>query len=392
MKYNKFLLLVLFFSPFLFSQIKSKKLDIELSQIQQNSNFPGFAIGVVKGDSVLFSKGYGFSNLSNKKPFTEKTIIPIASVSKTFVAFALVKAIELGYFNEETPISEILPFTINNPNNPNDIIKVRHLFTHTSGIIDNKEIYLKTYQITKRPNITLADFLKNYLTGKGSFYSKNNFDKSKAGMKYNYSNIASALTAYLIEVKSGLSFDEFTQKQIFKPLNLNDTHWFYDESKSSNYSILYEINVPKESYYKELLNTDNSLKTYSSITYPDGSLKSSLEDLEKYVRELIKGNNSPSNLLTNNSYQILFKKQHQDNISPKNSENRLINQAVFWEYNRKNRLNHTGSDPGVYAVISIDFATKIGRIILANGNIDIDNNEAILKSLKKISEVLDKVK
>ncbi|WP_300670684.1 serine hydrolase domain-containing protein [Soonwooa sp.] len=387
----KVCLLLLFFPIILFSQTANDNLDKELSAIYKNSTFPGFAVGIIKNDSVYFSKGYGWANVQSKTPFTENTIIPLASVSKTFIAFSIAKAIELGYFTEETPINDILPFSVKNPYFSDDIIRVKHLYTHTSTILDDEKTYLKTYEVTKRPTISLDNFLKNYLNEDGNLYSKSNFSKANIGTQRNYSNIASALAAYLIEIKSGLSFDEFTKKYIFQPLKMENTHWFYDENASKNYATLYEVNPPKESYYKKLLNKDSSLKTYSSITYPDGSLKSSLKDLSKYVKELIKGNNHSSQLLADNSYQLLYKKQYSDGKFPQNMSKSQTNQAVFWEYNRKDRLNHTGSDPGVYTVISIDLKSNIGRIILLNTNIDTENNKEILENLKKIANVLDTV-
>ncbi|WP_394342070.1 serine hydrolase [Sphingobacterium haloxyli] len=104
-----------------------------------------------------------------------------------------------------------------------------------------------------------------------------------------YSNVASALAAFLVEQRSGLPFDEFTKKYIFEPLQLDRTHWFYDEDKSRDYAKLYEINVPDLPFYKYLVNEDKSVKPYTSIIYPDGSLKSSLGDMIKYVQESSKG-------------------------------------------------------------------------------------------------------
>ncbi|WP_167358491.1 hypothetical protein [Chryseobacterium culicis] len=50
---------------------------------------------------------------------------------------------------------------------------------------------------------------------------------------------------------------------------------------------------------------------------------------------------------------------------------------------------HTGSDPGVFAVVSIDFETNNGRIILINANIDTDKNQKLIQDLKEMSENLE---
>ena len=85
-----------------FAQSPDKNLDKNLTKIYKESNFPGFSISIIKGDSTLYTKSYGYANKSKKTPYTLETIQPIGSVSKTFIALALMKSIELGYFTLET--------------------------------------------------------------------------------------------------------------------------------------------------------------------------------------------------------------------------------------------------------------------------------------------------
>lgn len=379
------ILLLLFCS--VSAQENIKKLDQILNKIHTESPFPGFAVAIVKDNNVVFTNSYGFADRKNKIPFTENTILPIASVSKTFIGFALVKAMEMNYFTMETAINNILPFEVINPYHPHDSIKIKHLFTHTSTITDDENLYKETYLLEKRSSVKLKTFLEGYLSKNGDKYAKSNFDLKKPGNQYIYSNIASALAAYTIEAASKMPFDQFTQKYLFDPLELKSTHWFYNDTLSREYATLYEIYPPKA--YKRLLNRDNSLKTYSTITYPDGGLRSSLSDLTKYVIELLNGYDGASELLTKNSYQQLFRKQFDEEHLPNGVENNLTNQAVFWYYNSKKRLTHTGSDPGVYTVISLDFKTKTGRIVLINANIDTEDNEEIVSHLRDIANALE---
>lgn len=387
----KFIIVFLIYSSLLYSQSRNENMEKELEKIYKNSDFPGFAVGIIKNDSIIFSKAYGFANVKKKELFTENTIIPIASVSKTLIAFSLAKAMELGYFDEETPINDILPFQIINPHQANDIIKVKHLFTHTSTIIDNEITFLNAYQLSKKPSVSLGAFLQSCLDANGDLYSLNNYDTSKVGSTYIYSNIASALAAYLIEVKSKMTFDEFTQKYIFNPLNLETMHWFYDDNKSKDYAGLYEINVPDLPFYKDIINKDKSVKTYSSIIYPDGSLKTSLKDLTVYIKEIIQGYNGDSDLLTEKYYDSIFKKRFTSENTPINIGKKINNQAMFWVYNNKGRITHTGSDPGVFAVVSIDLKKNIGRVLLINANIDTEENQPLIKSLQEISDALEKI-
>ncbi len=366
-------------------------LHTNLLKIQKESNLPGFAITIIKSDTVLFSKGYGFANIEKKQPYTIETIQPVGSVSKTFIALALMKSIELGYFTLETDINDVLPFQITNPKFPNEIIKIKHLATHTSSLIDNETIYMnKVYQLGNKPTIELNDFLKNYYNKGGKYYSLNNFDSSIVGTTYNYSNIASALMAYIIEFKSKMKFTEFTKKYIFKPLKMNNTDWFYNQKLVGNYATLYQVNNAESTLEKKLLNKNKSLKTYTLITYPDGSLKTSVNDLTLYLRAMIKGYFTNDTLIIGKqSYKTLFAKQFTMETMPINMDAKELNRGIFWAYSTKGDIRHSGSDPGILALISFNPITKIGRIITLNASIEGGDNAKTLGYFKRIITSLD---
>jgi len=392
LKFNNIPVIVVFLmlaSFSLFGQDKNTLFDKQLTKIQKISNLPGFAVAIVKNDSIVFSKGYGFADKKKKIPYTIETIQPIGSVSKTFIGFAIMKAIDQGLFTMETDINDILPFKIVNPYFPNSIIKIKHLVSHTSGLIDNDTTYVKAYALGGNPVKKLSEYLNEYYSPTGSLYSIANFDKSEPGKKYNYTNIGAALTAYLIEIKSGIPFSDYTLKYLFAPLHMDATHWFYDGDKSKNYATLYEVNRQELPIYQNLLNKDGSLKIYSCITYPDGSLKTSVSDLAKYLIEMIKGYNGRSDLLTKGSFETLFKKQFSIENMPSNMDVKEPNRAIFWAYNKKGKLSHTGSDPGVASFISFDPITKIGRIIVLNTQLEGEDNIKTVEYFKSIVLAFD---
>jgi CubicO group peptidase (beta-lactamase class C family) len=359
-------------------------LNKNLVSIQAKSNWPGFGIAIIKNDSIVFSNGYGFANTKNNIPYSVETIQPIGSISKTFIGFAIMKAIEQGYFTLETPINDILPFKIINPYYPNAVIKIKHLVTHTSGLIDKEDTYMAAYNEGKKPSMDLKDFLKEYYVNTGKFYSKENFYNSEPNKVYNYSNIAAALAAYLVEIKANMSFADYTAKYIFGPLKMNDTHWFYNEAKSNKYATLYEVNKLDEQIFKTIVNADRSVKTYSCTTYPDGSLKTSVADLSKYLMGMVKGYANNSTLLQKESFETLFKKQFSDVDMPLNMDTKEPNRAIFWAYNKKGKIMHTGSDIGVSAFISFEPDTKIGRVILINADLQGEENGTAVENFKKI--------
>jgi CubicO group peptidase (beta-lactamase class C family) len=389
-------LFVFFCMPILsFAQSAPDALTKQLDDILSSSGFPGFAVAVTKDDKTLYERGFGYKDRATKVPYTMDVIQPVGSVSKTVIGLALMKAVEMGVCSLDADINDYLPFKIQNPHRPQDRITLRHLATHTSGLLDNEEIYIATYAITKTPNVTLADFVRDYYVPSGKNYNKNNFAKTETGKQYAYSNIASALAAYIIEVRTKTSFDAFTEREIFTPLGMTSTHWQHRDDMQSRYATLYEINKQTSQLYKQILNADNSLKAYSCITYPDGGLRTSATDLVKYVKAMMKANAAPSNaasvgILRAESYATLFKKQFSTDTMPANMDRREPNRAIFWAYARNENLRHTGSDAGVFAFVSFNPKTGIGRVFTMNAQIDGEDNERAVKSFIAIVAALDK--
>lgn len=359
-------------------------LNSDLTKVFKNSNITGCAIAIVNKDEIIYHKEFGYADIKQQKPFSFQTRHNIASVSKTFISLALMKAIQLGYFNLETDVNKILPFKIHNPYFPNDIIRVRDLVTHTSGIVDNDSVYSKCYQFivndkTESSSIalikeagltgglkdtTLKQFMFSYLNTKGRLYSSKNFFKSKAGKCYNYSNIASALAAYLIEIKSRVSFADFTETHILNPLKMNYSEWTVNISDLENRAIPY-------------YNLETSFPFYNSITYPDGGLTTSVSELSHFVQEMIKLLNGTSILLPKQIAGRMFKPFFSDKNVPKQYNLKKYNNGIFWELYPDGYIGHPGADPGVSSFI--EFNKEVGIVFIGNMYIDTEQFKNILK-------------
>jgi CubicO group peptidase (beta-lactamase class C family) len=371
----------------------AEDLDASIKKTTQNSLFAGLAVSVVKKDKILFQKAYGQADVAKNTPYTNQTLQPIASVSKIFIGVALMKAIEQGYFTLETPINDILPFTVKNPNFPNKSITIRHLATHTSGLVDVEKTYFKSHSILSGENTTtneakrminelgfaqnstvlpLKDFLKAYYTEGGSLYSTSNFQNTEPGAAYNYSNIAASLAAYLIEVKAGKSFADYCSDNIFKPLNMSNSSWSITAANRPQMATLHWVR-------------EKPLPFYMTSSYPDGSLITNNEDLSQFLTEMIKGFSGESTFLKKESYDMLFKKQFPLDKMPLNMNPKEDNAGIFWVYFKNGRLGHTGGDLGVTTFMVFYPDTKTGFILLSNNEIEnLDDSVPIQKQLQSI--------
>lgn len=359
----------------------------EINTIYQQKKFNGFAVSIVDEDGILYKHGFGFSDVENNKKYTTETIQNIGSVSKTFVGIALLKAQELGRLNLDDSIDKYLPFKVCNPNFPKDKITIRQLASHTSSITDNEYYSSKNYYLKPNQNlnglkltfedeqsfnpadsiISLQSYLENVLSAKGK-WNKDSFTSNKPGAIYEYSNVGTALAAFIVEQATGESFSQFTGKYILEPLKMKDSGWKTKDVDVKKYSRLYE-------------NPTTPLPYYELITYPDGGFITNVTDLSKYLSELIKGYNGKGTILSKESYKEYFKPQlTESNFTErniKNPYNESYNVGIFMGFGYTGYIGHTGGDPGIMSIMFFDPKTSLGRIMIFNTNFsDKEGNKA----------------
>lgn len=381
-----FIALVVNFNAF--SQPKSDSLEMELTSFFIKNRLPGLNVTMADANGILYQHSFGYADIRRKKPFDANTVENIGSVSKTFIACAVMKAIEQGYFTLETNINDILPFKVVNPWHPEAFIKVKDLVTHTSGIIDNQEVYRNCYHFEKKgeysrllltmirtrgyhekvTDTSLKQFLCNYLSVGGKWYYSQNFSKSLPGRQYMYSNIASSLAAYIVEISSGLSFAAYTERYILQPLHMLHSGWFADSAQLQYYARLY-------------FNSSRSFPLYSLTTYPDGGLRTSAGDLTHFLVCLINGLKGHNDILSSNSFKEMFAAQLPDGIA--NLDLQKENRGVFWNLYSNGMIDKDGDDPGISTYIFVNRKTGVGGFFLCNRLID--NNDDLVNLLHRCS-------
>lgn len=365
---------LLLFPKEIAGQSKLDTLTDKLHRLFLKDSLPGLSVVLVNNKGIIYQKNFGFADTQNDIPFTSNTIQNIGSVSKTFIAVALMKAIELRYFTLETDINDILPFKVINPNDPDGKITIRELTNHTSGIVDNPEIYPNSYIFypsfgsynksafnalqslgyqEKVADKSMKDFFSNYLSKSGKYYSINNFGSGRSGSTSQYSNIGSALAAYLIEIRSGISYADFIAKYILKPLKMTRSGW-----------LLTSKDLP--GYAKPYYNLSQNFPFYTLTTYPDGGLRTSTNDLSKYLIEIIKGYNGNSRILRPQAFKTMFTPQFTAGNLPKGFSLTSRNKGIFWNLYNNGTIGHDGDDPGVSTYLFFNTKTGLGGIFLCN--------------------------
>ena len=371
-------------------------LDAELTGISKLGLIKGYGVAIITKDSTLFSKGYGFSDVENELPFTQNSVQNIASVSKTFIGIALMKAQEMGKLNLDDPISDYLDYEIINPHYPETPIRIRHLATHTGTILDTdlydeQSYYVLSSEDLKLPvvksigedfknpetKVSMGAYLKNFLSSDGIWYKKKNFLKKKPGTQYKYSNVGATLAAHVLEKATGVPYHEFTRTYVFEPLQMNATGWSFETIDASERTKLYT-------------EKGEVIPNYSLVTYPDGGVSTNLDNFGLYLQELMLGYIGEGTLLTSASYKELYTQQLPAKEMPKdpNRYDDEFNSGIFMAFTPVGWIGHTGGDPGVSTFMFFDPKTGLGHIVMLNTSL---SRESIDQQLIPIFKALQKV-
>jgi len=134
-------------------------------------------------------------------------------------------------------------------------------------------------------------------------------------------------------------------------------------------------------------NPQTELPFYYLITYPDGGLLTSIEDMSKYLSELIRGYLGKGKLLSQESYEILFKKQlSKSNFAWDND----FNYGIFIEHHGDVEIGHSGGDPGVSTFMFFDPDRKVGRLLFTNTEVDQKGEKQLFATWNILEKYLGK--
>lgn len=198
------------------------EIDAILTKLSQDG-YSGSVL-IAKDGSVILQKGYGLADRERNLNNTPDTLFSIASVSKTFTAAAILQLAEKGRLRTSDPISKYLGVF---PGEKNQAT-IHHLLTHTSGLV----VGGSTLDESSR-----KAFIKSM---------KEAPMESTPGEKYRYSNAGYSLLAAIVEEVSGMSFEEYVDKNIFKPAGMNLTGYVWDKRfDNSPMAVGYSGNNPE---------------------------------------------------------------------------------------------------------------------------------------------------
>jgi CubicO group peptidase (beta-lactamase class C family) len=262
-KFNISLLLLLAFSIHSFAQISEEEVGNAVNRALTAFNVPGIAVAIVKDGKVILSKGYGIKSIHSNEKVDANTLFGIASNSKAFTTAALAMLVDEGKLKWDDKVISYLPnFKMYNDYVTNEFT-IRDLLTHRSGLgLGAGDLMIWP----GKSDFTPLDIIQNlqYLKPVSAFRTQ-----------YDYDNLLYIVAGEVINKVSGMTWCEFIETQIMKPLDMKNSAASFIRLKDTSNVIA--PHVPMDGKLKVI-------KRYQDqILDPAGGIYSSVNDMSKWM-------------------------------------------------------------------------------------------------------------
>ena len=229
-----------------------------VTQKMAEYSVPGVAFGLVK-DGRLLTRGFGVTNVDDPQPITADTIFPVASISKTVTATAIMRLVEQGKIDLEAPVTKYLPeFRVQDERATREVA-LWHLLTHTPG-------WEGQVSAEDRGTETLANF---------AAWMKDLPQLAPPGDVWSYNNAGFTLAGRVIERVSGQSIHDALRTLVVEPLGLTRTFTRLESIATYRFSVAHNGQNPSVTVARPMART-------SGVTA--GGVSMSLNDLLAYAR------------------------------------------------------------------------------------------------------------
>jgi len=333
------------------SQLPIEKLDSFVTKAMSDWNLVGLAIAIVKKDSVLLAKGYGYRDFKNKLPVNENTIFPIASCSKTFTTALIGIAEKEGKIQLNKPLQTYFP-----------------------------QLQLYTEQLARE--VTAEDMLSHRTGSAGHDWAwtfNTNFPEEVYLKRIKYQEPFAPLRTqfqysnfmyFVLSVVSGKlynsTWNDLVREKLFQPLEMNHTFSSYSSRRThdANAAMTYEF---KDSFR---LKTTNQMDDLLGA----GSINSTAADLAKWLQAWINGGTFENKEIISKSFVKKSIESHfvvDNGINDQYPDEQFSNIGLCWflsSYRGHYRAGHTGNLDGFSSSICFFPYDSLGIVVLANQN------------------------
>jgi len=312
---------------------------------------PGVSVAVVKGDALIYVKGFGHGDVANKQKVDASTNFYIASCTKSFTALLALHLDQKGTIKLDDPVTKYLPEVEFDERLEADKITIRDLLRHTSGMSNGPIVHRLAYsgQHELDKLIKLVERTEPNEAGRGNFQ---------------YSNFGYNLYTIISDKITGKPWQDWLREVIFQPMGMERTTAYMSNVKK------YDWDLAKP--YMNLIGTDNNevylIKTDKSMQSA-GGLITTAEDAARWLELQINRGKLNGRQVFPKEMIAYTRQKHAATGSEAFGAFGRAYYGMGWrigEYNGHPNVNHFGGYPGYLSHISFDPEAQIGVAVFTN--------------------------
>ncbi len=331
-------------------QLQDSLMKLDIQSIIENYDIPGAAVAVIYKDSI-WTGTYGFADKGENTPLSRQTIFRLGSISKTFVAIAIMQMVREGKIALDTPVHKIIPeIEMKNKWEKENPVRLIHLLEHTSSIDDVH--FNEGYNTSGDQNLPLSDIF--------NINPKSRYVRWKPGEFASYSNDAYSLLGLIIEKISGQKFEQYIQNNILDKLGPTSFSYWRDEKNSAQFA-------------RGCTSEGMPLEYVPVLMRPSGGIHSNITDMAVFVQMLLNGGTYKHNTIIDSiSLNRMFVPSSsiaaREGFKPgygSGFSSRFVNGHKFF--------GHGGGLPDFSSMFLIDPASDLGIVVLINAKSDYFN-------------------
>jgi len=244
-----------------------EELKKAIQDVLDKEHVPGAGVALIANGELLWCGGIGKADLATNRDVTCDTEFRVGSISKTFVALALLKLQEEGKLNLYARLQDVAPeIPVTNKWEAAHPVRIVNLLEHTAGFDDME--FSEVYNLHDRYDYPLVGVFKKF--------RKPQIARWPPGTRMSYSNPGNAVAGYLIEKVTRQPFDRYIRDTFLRPMGMEKADYPFTDENKLLLATAYDSNPPKSVGYPLI------------YLRPAGDLKSSAGELAKLVQFLLR--------------------------------------------------------------------------------------------------------
>ncbi|HMG07975.1 MAG TPA: serine hydrolase [Mucilaginibacter sp.] len=325
------------------SALVQARLDSVYAKVLNVYELPGFAVGIIKGGKVTYAQGFGVNELGKPGAIDANSSFHMASVSKPFTATAIMQLANRDKIKLDSPLTTYIRY-FKMKDSRYKKVTIRQMLTHTSGFPDVKDYGWNKPQYDDK---ALERYIKDSVA--------NNELLFEPGSDFSYSNMAYDVLAEVIKQVSGMPFETYMDKYIFKPCKMDNSTFLVK-------AVLPDIATAPHVFGVNCKFQVSAIYPYNRCHAASSTLHSTINDMLIWASLILNnGKLYGKQIINSESLKMMLSTQY------KFDQESSMGLGWFLDTrNGKQVIGHGGSDVGYASNISIIPQDSVAVVVMGN--------------------------